>query len=53
MGIPASARAAWEKTGALTGRKPLCVLTTRQKKKEKGELKAVYGFNACCLKSYD
>lgn len=27
-GIPASARAAWEKTGALTGRAPLCGTTT-------------------------
>lgn len=30
MGIPASIRAAWEKTGALTGRVPLWALAARQ-----------------------
>lgn len=46
MGIPASARAAWEKTGALTGRVPLCVITTEQnteKEEMNGTERACHG----------
>ena len=37
MGMPASIRAAWEKTGALTGRAPRWVLTTGGQRDGGGE----------------
>lgn len=45
--MPASARAAWEKTGALTGRAPLWVLTAGFQKRKKKETDVIQrGFAA-------